>query len=322
MRVPVEDMTFIIRSAGERTLGASAGVLRTLVDRAGGRPDEQVTIVAERPFAAAVKRTFEIGLEGKRPWVVGMDADVLLLSDAVERIGSLCAAADGAVYSIASLVLCRFFGGFCFRGIHMYPRRHLAQALAVADSVRDELRPESAIARVLEPRGLKGWGPPVPIGVHDYEQYLKHVYLKMRLRGRREMVDGGQAAVDTAAASVGAREHDGPDMLAAQWGLTDGAMDARSANAPAHYDWSAEYPEFSARLARHGLTERSPMCETGLGIAERVIAAHDFSADQRTPDWIRSRLGFDRGADHALRRIGVDPSFLNQSQRKQARFAA
>ena len=79
MHVPVQDMTFVIRSAGERTLPACQALVRELVGRAGGNPDRQVVVIAERPFAAAVRRTFEIGLEVPRAWVVGMRVEAFLL---------------------------------------------------------------------------------------------------------------------------------------------------------------------------------------------------------------------------------------------------
>lgn len=338
MRVPIEDMTFILRSAGERTLAPAADLLRALIQSAGGDPSAQLTIVAERPFAAGVRRTFQIGLDAHRPWVIGMDADVLLLSDAIDRLGHLCAAADGAVFSIASLVLCRFHGGLCFRGIHAYPRRHLHHALPLVSDA--DLRPESCVARALEPRGLRAWGPPVPIGIHDHAQFLRHVYVKMRLRARRELADGGDAALDQALAAlrvprrsaagfgVPRRSAAGssdprvphrsaagssspasttycPDLLIAQWGLLDGAQDARSNSAPAHYDWNNPYPEFTARLQKHNLSELPPMLESAHGLAEAALAAHDYQSDTRTPAWIRERLGFERGPAHALRRIGL-----------------
>ena len=311
MRVPVEDMTFILRSAGERTLAPAADLLRSLVERAGGDPSTQVTIVAERPFAAAVRRTFEIGIAANRPWVIGMDADVLLLSDAIERLGALCAAADGAVFSIATLVLCRFHGGLCFRGIHAYPRRHLHHALPLVSDA--DLRPESSVARALEPRGLRAWGPPVPIGIHDHAQFLRHVYVKMRLRARRELADGGDAALESALRVVRRSAADSsPDFLVAEWGLLDGAQDARSHSAPAHYDWDNPYPEFTARLHQHNLSELPPMLASAHGLAEAALAAHDYQSDTRTPAWIRERLGFERGPAHALRRIGLgtpNPAF-------------
>lgn len=303
------DLTFVVRAAGERTAPAATALLRTLVARAGGDAAGQVTVVEERPFVNAVRRTLEIGLEAGRPWVVGMDADVLLLPDAIERLGRLCAGATERTYTITTLVLCRFFGGFCFRGIHLYPRRLLGEALPLVgpSGAAASLRPETAVVQAMLARGYEMQGPPVPVGVHDFEQHLRHVYVKMRLRARRETADDGGRGFAAYRAFVAGRANAGePDFTVALWGLDDGRVDSLHPDAPAQYDWAEQADALAPRLAAAGLGERPPLPPShGASVALGAISAHDFSADGRTPKWIRDRLGFTRGHPHVLAAMGL-----------------
>lgn len=306
--VPISDMTFVVRACGERTARAAAALLCAQVRAGGGEPRQQVTVVHAKPFVNAVRKTFEIGMESGRPWVVGMDADVLLMSDGVDRLASLCGNAGPKVFTITTLVLCKFFGGFCFRGIHCYPARLLAEALPLIEQSRaaESLRPETAVVQAMMARGYEMQGPPVPVGVHDFKQSFRHIYLKMLMRGRREMSDDHGKGFAAYEECVKQRARAGDqDCIVASWGLQEGRADAISGRGPAHYDWDGEYPELEGRLAAACVQERAAWSgRDAAAYADRVIAAHAYEADLRTPAWIRDRLGFSRGWDHVRELIG------------------
>jgi hypothetical protein len=301
--VQVQDMTFVIRAAGERTQAAAASVLASQAAQAGGDASAQIRVVEAKPFVNAVRATFEHGLAGERPWTVAMDADVLLLSDGCERLAHLCTQARPASFTITTLVLCKFFGGFCFRGIHLYPTRLLQEALPLieASKAAESLRPETCVVQAMMQRGYEMEGPPLPVGVHDYEQSYRHIYLKMLMRGRREMSDDGGKGFNAYLGSVLERSHADADFLVASWGLMDGAADSKRADAPAHYDWDAVYPALDQRMHEHGLRETSMCAPTAVrGLADALVNAHAYSADYRTPKWIRDRFGFAAGPECAL----------------------
>ena len=146
------------------------------------------------------------------------------------------------------------------------------------------------------------------MGVHDFEQWRRHIYLKMRLRARRWAADAG-AGSDTSfedhLAFVDRMAAGDADYLVASWGLRDGREDARGAGAPARYDWDGAYPGLVERMRAAGIGEKAAWGAEAGGMAERVMAGHDFVWDRRTPQWIRERFGFASGAGHALERIGV-----------------
>lgn len=299
MDVPVRDMTFVVRATGERTARAATRLLCDQVRALGGDPARQVVVVHASPFVQAVRRTIEIGLSADRPWVVGMDADVLLVSDGVQRLGTLCGRAGPKVFTITTLVLCKFFGGFCFRGMHAYPRRLLAEALPLIDQTRaaESLRPETAVVQAMLARGYEMLGPPTPVGVHDFKQSYRHIYLKMLLRARREMSDDGGKGFAAYEECVKMRARLGDaDCVVASWGLAEGRADAIRGCGPAHYDWGATYPELDSRLHLAGMTEKSSWSgRDAAAYADQVIADHEYVTDLRTPVWIRDKMGFREG---------------------------
>lgn len=299
--VGLGDVAFVVRSAGERTLEAACFVLRSQIEALGG--GSPVTVIHERPFSNAVRRTLSIGAESGRAWTIGMDADVLLTSDGVGKLLNMCRSAKPDSFTVTGLMLCRFYGGFVFRGIHCYRSELLDQAVGLVGmrspgGPDPELKPESAVVHAMAARGHGYEGHPVVLAAHDYEQSYKHIYLKMRLRGRREVEAGedGDAPglVQFCQSKLACASGPGDsDFLVALWGALDGIADARgAAHARAmHYDWFAEYPELARRMAEHGLTEKPVLAaREGLGLAEQVIAAHDLETDTRTPRWIREML--------------------------------
>lgn len=299
------DLTFIVRSAGERTTAACVSTLRAaLGDSPGGGNGDQVRVIAERPFSAAVRRTMELGIAAERPFVVGIDADILLASRGLDSLRAMAGAMTPDTFSVVGLMLCRFFGGYCFRGVHVYRREHLAQALTLIGQATPggpdpALKPETAIVEAMKARGHPFAALPLVIGVHDFEQSFLHIYLKMRLRARREIEIDGVGAGGRGGGGFHAfrrycqdRADSGePDFRVALWGLDDGADESRAAAPPAEYDWFAPWPRFHELMRSAGLLEKPALApHAAAGIADRIIAGHRLDSDVRTPAWIRERL--------------------------------
>lgn len=296
--VGIGDLSFVVRAAGERTAEAAEGLLRRQVIGLGGAGAAPVEVVHERPFSKAVRRTLEIGAASGRAWTIGMDADVLLTADGVRRLIGLCAGAGPSTFTVTGLMLCKFYGGLVFRGVHCYRSSLLGRALTVLGERTPggpdpELKPESAVVHAMDALGFGYEGRPVVLAAHDFEQSYRHIYLKMRLRGRREVEgasEGGDAAALRRFCEGRARAGDA-DFAVALWGVEDGIADAHRGVPVRHYDWFAEYPEFDARMSSHGLSEKPPLGPDGCeGLAERVIGAHRLDLDTRTPRWVRDIL--------------------------------
>lgn len=296
----IHDCTIVIRAAGERTEAACVNTVRKQVLALGGDPHRQTIVIRERPFVQAVRRTYEAGIDSGAAWVIAMDADVLLLEDGLKRVIDACATAAPGTFTVTPLVLCRFFHGYCFRGLHLYPGSLLPTALGLIESsgAADNVRPESTVVRAMDALGHRFEATTTPVGIHDHEQFFRHIYLKMRLRGRREFVDDHGKTLHASIElmrSLAARGDD--DARVAVWGLQDGAADAStSAAAPAHYDWFADYPAFDARLLESGLREKPPLnVDPPASLALERMLGFDYINDQRTPKWIRDRGNFAGG---------------------------
>ena len=95
------------------------------------------------------------------------------------------------------------------------------------------------------------------------------------------------------------------DCLVASWGLQGGRADAIRGNWPAHYDWDAAYPELEGRMHAAGLREKPAWCgREAVRYADQVIAAHAYTSDRRTPEWVRDRIGFRDGWDRVREGFG------------------
>ncbi|MCC6322988.1 MAG: hypothetical protein IT438_16310 [Phycisphaerales bacterium] len=298
--VGIADLGFIVRAAGERTADAAGAIVRRqIAGLAGGDgAGVPVTVVSERPFARAVKRTLEIGAASDRAWTIGMDADALLTRDGVAGLVRMCAEAKPGSFTVTGLMLCKFYGGFVFRGVHCYRSSLLSRAVGMVGSRTPggpdpELKPESAVVHAMEALGFGYEGHPVVLAAHDFEQSFRHIYLKMRLRARRE-VEGASSGGDVESLRrfcIERAESGDADFLVALWGVEDGRADAARGGPVRHYDWFAEYPEFDARAREHGLREKPALApDAAEGLADRVIADHRLDLDTRTPRWVREAL--------------------------------
>lgn len=272
---------FIVRSAGERTAEACTGLIAA---QSGVAP----TVVREIPFSRAVRRTMEIGRESGAEWVIAVDADVLVLGDFSDRIRGMCDRVPGDTFCATALVLCRIVGGLVFRGVHLYRASLMDEACTLLDATDPELRPETAVQLAMASRGYPKRYLAHAVGVHDYEQYLLHLYYKAMLRCRKD-VDR-----DSIAASLRRRSPADTDAWVSLWGMEDAADED---DGPSEYDWRITPPAFQRRLSASGLTERACLgARACTGFAERTLCGHDYANDRVTARWIRERLDFDAGA--------------------------
>lgn len=289
-----EQLTVVIRAAGERTERACAQLFAEQLPEGRGP-----TVIHEKPFSRAVLRSFEIGIDAGRPWLIAVDADILPLPDTVERAREICGKMAPDAFVATPLFLCRTVGGFAMRGLHCYRASLLPRALALAPELAANLRPESRFHDAMRALGHAREVYAKALGLHEHEQHFRHVYVKSLLRARK----------DEHAATIRARLErtaaDDPDSLVALWGFEDAAD-----GGPVEYDWDARYERFETRMAAAGLTERGPLgVEEARGLALERILAHDFGADRETEPWIRAMHGFSGGAAGFIEAVRRPPLF-------------
>ena len=168
-----DNVTIIIRSVGERT----EELCRELILAQELDPNN-VVVVREAPFSAAMRRSFEIGIECGRPWTLCVDADVLLRVEAVAQIVQLAEHQPQNVCEIQGYILDKFFGGPRHGGGHLYRTALLPLALTKIPSEGVDIRPESYMLKLMDMQGYPRAVIPYLVGLHDFEQFNKDIFRK------------------------------------------------------------------------------------------------------------------------------------------------
>ena len=177
------DLVFVvIRSAGERT----EQLCRELILEQGICP-ENISIVRETPFSAALKKAYQLGIERGLKWTLCIDADVLLRPGAVEKMTSLAEHQDKKVIEIEGFVLDKFASGPRTGGIHLYRTSVLSKALEYIPPEGEDIRPESYTLKALAEVGYKWKVVPYLVGIHDFEQYYKDIFRKCFVHAHKHL---------------------------------------------------------------------------------------------------------------------------------------
>ena len=171
MKISAQDLTVVVRSVGERTQNVCWKLIAEQV------PEENIVIINEQPFTAAIAKTFEVGLEKKKPWTLCIDADVMLREGAIVELLAMTQHLDDKVFEIQGNVLCKFYGGSRQAGNHLYRTSLLAKALQCIPS-NNVLRPETATILQMNSLGFPWIRKEMIVGLHDYEQYYIDIYRK------------------------------------------------------------------------------------------------------------------------------------------------
>lgn len=101
-----KEVCVVIRSVKERTEELCK---KLIVEQ--GVPESQVFIVHEVPFAASMRKGFELGIESNCQWTYCIDADVLLRPGSMAQMLEAAQRADGMTCELQGVVYDKFFGG-------------------------------------------------------------------------------------------------------------------------------------------------------------------------------------------------------------------
>jgi len=175
-------VSVIIRSAGERT----EQLCKKLIIEQGVSP-ENLCIVNEAPFSAALKTTFELGIERDLKWTLCIDADVLLRPGAVKNMIVLAEQQDEKVCEIQGFILDKFIGGPRIAGNHLYRTSVLSKALENIPPEGLDIRPEHNTLQALAAIGYPWIQVPYLVGIHDFEQYYKDILRKCFIHAHKNL---------------------------------------------------------------------------------------------------------------------------------------
>ena len=177
-----DKVTIIIRSVGERT----EQLCRELILAQGIAP-ANVVIVHEAPFSAAMRKSFEIGIERGLPWTFCVDADVLLRPGSVETMVSLAEEQAENVCEIQGYILDKFFGGPRHGGVHLYRTALLPKVIDCIPAEGVNVRPERHTLYAMKAQGHPWVSVPYLVGLHDFEQYYRDIFRKCFVQAHKHL---------------------------------------------------------------------------------------------------------------------------------------
>lgn len=238
-----KEVCVVIRSVKERTEELCK---KLIVEQ--GVPESQVFIVHEVPFAASMRKGFELGIESNCQWTYCIDADVLLRPGSMAQMLEAAQRADGMTCELQGVVYDKFFGGARPAGNHFYRTSLLKEAVKRIPEEGVNVRPEYHTLQAMKQDGFNWCDLNIPVGLHDSEQYYRDIYRKCFVQAHKhaylaEMFLGNWKA----------RLEGDPDMRVALAGFSDGIKHAGGVR----IDITQTY--YSDNFQRLGVDEKGPL---------------------------------------------------------------
>jgi len=178
----IYNASIVIRSIGERT----ESLCRELV-LAQGIPENNLYVVHQSPFSAAMKKSFQTGIEVGLPWTFCVDADVLLRDGSIEKMLRFAEEQDVNVCEIQGFVLDKFFGGPREAGNHLYRTSLLPKVIEQIPEEGVNIRPEFHTLESMKKKGYPYKQIPVLVGLHDFEQFFSDIYRKCFVQAHKHI---------------------------------------------------------------------------------------------------------------------------------------
>jgi len=169
----------VIRAAGERTFEACYALLLQQV------PPGQIQVVDQRPFEAALRSCYELGISSGAEWMMTVDADVLIRPGAVKDLQGVANALPEQYAAVEGLVHDKLKGRYREAGHHLYRVKYLTKALSAVPEDGEEIRPEFATLQRLSRLGHPFLKCGTVFGIHDYEQFYRDLYRKAFVHGQK-----------------------------------------------------------------------------------------------------------------------------------------
>jgi hypothetical protein len=187
-----DNITAVIRSSGERTTELCRYIVCQQL------PEKNVFVINKAPSTEGTRAVYEIGLCEGRKWTLFIDADQLLLPDAVEFLYKLAESQSIPAFGVKGTVIDKLFlelrGMGC--GPIMYYTDAFKHAINYIPDPYQSIRPDSYIINHMQKYHSYPWvREKKNTALHDYEQYYSDIYKKMFINSKkmevkcRKMID-------------------------------------------------------------------------------------------------------------------------------------
>lgn len=173
------NITFIVRSCGERTTAACLSLLQQEFGEAA------VHVVEGIPFEDTLRKGYQIACEAGRRWTITVDADVLIHQGTLEHLAAEMENHEPNVIGTSARTLDRFFGGPRYVGVRIFRTALLEKLIPRIPPPGTQIRPETYTHRLLEKEGYQFLKSDTLTGVHGYEQSLADVFRTISVVARK-----------------------------------------------------------------------------------------------------------------------------------------
>lgn len=169
----------VLRTANERSL--------PLAKQALSEQSNSYAIIEEYPFSAALKKMFLLAKEQDYPYLLALDADVILHEGALKKIQAYVEASINPDLFFVDFFVMDKFRGKCCSGCHLYINRYSQELFDELCCIEEnETRPENdLVLNFSKKTGLIHKSASLIAGLHDFEQYYKDLYAKFFRRAQR-----------------------------------------------------------------------------------------------------------------------------------------
>ena len=175
----LDDTLWLIRSADERTTEVCERLIKTLA------PPEKVVVIRERPFSAALHRTFELGAASGLKWMVCIDADVLIYPPAMLRLLEIAESVADHIFYVQGLTIDKLIPIKRPPGNGIYRNALAGKAQQFVPADGTSLRPETTVMEGMIAAGHLMYRTNIVVGLHDFEQSYADIYRKSFLHVKK-----------------------------------------------------------------------------------------------------------------------------------------
>ncbi|MDW3192754.1 MAG: hypothetical protein R8G66_10325 [Cytophagales bacterium] len=171
----------------------------------------------ERPMHKAIKRTFEMGMDGGKPWIVEIDADVLLHESGILQLLRTASQRPENSFFHFGMVFDKLTNSFRSAGNKIIRTAHIPEAMSLLPKTTDQLRPDTYIRKEMALKGYHYYRDICLVGIHDFEQDYFDLYRKGYLQGVKN-----REKLERFIRGWPENWGNDPDYLAIQGGMTAG----------------------------------------------------------------------------------------------------
>ena len=175
----IANTLWVIRSVDERTTAVCEHLIRQVA------PPDQVVVMHEQPFSAALRKGFDLGAASGLKWMVCIDADVLIDAEGIRQLLAVAETVDERIFYVQGLTVDKLIPIKRPPGNGIYRNALARKARRFVPEDGTSLRPETTTMEGMIAAGHLMYRTNIVVGLHDFEQSYEDIYRKSFLHARK-----------------------------------------------------------------------------------------------------------------------------------------